>query len=222
MLTSQKQSPEQQLVVNTPSPVAPSPLAKLLLEIGPLVLFFITNAYAQKWLGIAGDQRIFVATAVFMTAIVISISLHYVLYRHLPLMAIISCAVVLVFGGLTIWLQDDLFIKLKPTIVNGLFGSILLIGLMFKRSLLSHVLDSVFHLTAQGWRILSLRWGLFFLFLAALNEIIWRQFSTDFWVSFKVFGIMPITIVFAMLQISVITKHDLANETSNHNPSDVH
>lgn len=186
----------------------PSPISKLLLEIGPLVLFFVTNAYAQKWWGIAGDQRIFVATAVFMAAIVVSMSVHYVLYRHLPLMAMISCAVVLVFGGLTLWLHDELFIKLKPTIVNTLFGSILLIGLMFKRSLLAHVLGSVFHLTPQGWRILSLRWGLFFLFLAALNEVIWRQFSTDFWVSFKVFGIMPITIVFALLQMRVITKHD--------------
>ncbi len=95
---------------------------------------------------------------------------------------------VLVFGGLTLWLQDDLFIKMKPTIVNSLFGMALLGGLAFGKPLLPYVLDSVFQLTQEGWRQLTLRWGLFFFLLAAINEVVWRMFSTDFWVAFKVWG----------------------------------
>ena len=113
-------------------------------------------------------------------------------------MPLVSGVVVFVFGGLTLWLQDDIFIKMKPTIVNTLFGGVLLGGLLFGKSLLGYVFDSAFSLDAEGWRKLTLRWGLFFLFLAVLNEIVWRSFSTDFWVAFKVWGIMPITLLFTL------------------------
>ena len=179
-----------------------NPLLKLALELGPLVLFFIANA----------REGIFVATAVFMVAIVVSLALSYWLMRHVPIMPLVSAVVVLVFGGLTLFLQDELFIKLKPTIVNTLFGSILLIGLWFGKSLLGYVFDTVFRLDAEGWRKLTFRWGLFFFFLAALNEVIWRLFSTDFWVAFKVFGVMPITIAFALAQMPLLTKHALEDE----------
>jgi intracellular septation protein len=114
---------------------------------------------------------------------------------------------VLVFGTLTLWLKDETFIKMKPTIVNTLFGSILLGGLYFGKSLLGYVFDSAFKLDAQGWRKLTLRWGLFFLFLAVLNEIVWRNFSTDFWVAFKVWGTLPITLAFTMSQMPLIMRH---------------
>ncbi|TVR06107.1 MAG: septation protein A [Salinarimonadaceae bacterium] len=179
-----------------PAPL--NPILKLALELGPLVLFFFMNQRAG----------IFTATGVFTVATVIALAVHYALARKLPMMPLVSGVVVVVFGALTLLLQDDLFIKLKPTIVNSLFGTVLLVGLYFRKSLLTIVLDSVFQLTEEGWRKLTLRWGLFFFFLAAVNEVVWRTQTTDFWVSFKVFGIMPITIVFALAQTPLIMRHD--------------
>jgi len=176
-----------------------NPLLKVALELGPLVVFFVTNARAG----------IFTATAVFMVAMVISIGIMWLLVRRLPVMPLVSCVMVLFFGGLTLVLHDDLFIKLKPTIVNLIFGSALLIGLWRGVNLLDIVFDGVFRLTPEGWRQLTLRWAGFFFFLAALNEVVWRGFSTDFWVAFKVWGVMPITFLFAMAQIGLITRHAL-------------
>jgi intracellular septation protein len=124
-------------------------------------------------------------------------------------MPLVSGIVVFVFGALTLYLQDDEFIKMKPTIVNTLFGVILLGGLAFGKSLLGYVFDSAFHLDAAGWKKLTLRWGLFFLFLAILNEVVWRNFSTDFWVAFKVWGTMPITVLFTISQMPLIMRHSL-------------
>jgi len=172
---------------------------KLAIEIGPLILFFLTNAKAG----------IFVATQVFMVAIIISLSLSYYLDRRIAIMPLVTGVVVLVFGGLTIYLENDLFIKLKPTIVNSLFAVVLLGGLAFGKSFLSTLFNEVFQLQPEGWRILTLRWGLFFILLAIINEIVWRNFSTDFWVSFKVFGIMPLTMVFALSQFRVLNKYQI-------------
>jgi intracellular septation protein len=161
---------------------------------------------------VATDRRIFLATGVFIAASLLSLALSKWLLNHLPRMAIVNAVVVTVFGGLTLALQDELFIKLKPTIVNTLFGVILLGGLWMGRPLLPYVLESVMRLTDEGWRKLTLRWGLFFFVLAALNEIVWRNFSTDFWVGFKVWGIMPITIAFALAQTPLILKHEVKEE----------
>lgn len=179
-----------------------NPILKLALEVGPLVVFFLAN---QK----AG---IYAATGLFMVAVLISLAVSYTLTRHLPVMPMVSAVVVLVFGGLTLWLHDDLFIKLKPTIVNSLFGAVLLGGLAFGRPLLPLVLDTVFQLTDEGWRKLSFRWGIFFFVLAAINEIVWRTQSTDTWVNFKVFGIMPLTLVFALAQTPLILRHEAKSE----------
>jgi intracellular septation protein len=121
----------------------------------------------------------------------------------------VSGVVVFIFGALTLWLHDDVFIKMKPTIVNTLFGGVLLGGLFFGRSLLGYVFDSAFHLDAEGWKKLTFRWGLFFLFLAVVNEVVWRSFSTDAWVTFKVWGIMPITLLFTLSQMPLIMRHSL-------------
>jgi len=174
-------------------------LLKLSIEIGPLILFFLTNAKAG----------IFVATQVFMVAIVISLSVSYYLDRRIAIMPLVTGVVVLVFGGLTIYLENDLFIKLKPTIVNSLFAAVLLGGLAFGKSFLSVLFNEVFQLEPEGWRILTFRWGLFFIALAILNEIVWRNFSTDQWVWFKVFGIMPLTMVFALAQFRVLNKYQI-------------
>ena len=172
-------------------------LTKLALELGPLVIFYIANARAD----------IFTGTAWFMGAMVISLLLSWLLLKKIAIMPLVTAVVVLIFGGLTLWLHDDTFIKMKPTIVDSLFGIVLLGGLAFHQSLLRYVFGDVYKLKPEGWTILTLRWGLFFFALAALNEIVWRTQSTDFWVAFKVWATMPLTIVFAAFQMPVLQKY---------------
>ncbi|WP_342360185.1 septation protein A [Terrarubrum flagellatum] len=202
---------------------AENPLLKLALEMGPLLLFFAANSRPQWFaplLSLAlpenllnGPQSgIFAATAVFMPAMLVSVIASMMIVGKPPIMPLVSLFVVLVFGGLTLYLQDDHFIKMKPTIVNALFGIVLLGGLFFGRSLLSIVLNSVFQLSDLGWKKLTFRWALFFFFLAIVNEVVWRNFSTDFWVNFKVFGIMPITMIFALAQTPLIMREQTATE----------
>jgi intracellular septation protein len=174
-----------------------NPVLKIALDLGPLLLFFVANS----------RFGIFAATGVFMAAIVLALAVAYALTRHLPVMPLVTAVIVLVFGTLTLVLHDELFIKVKPTIIYVLFGAVLLGGLAFGKSLLGVVFDSVFHLTEEGWRKLTLRWALFFLVLAVLNEIVWRTQSTDFWVTFKVFGVMPLTFLFAALQVPLLNKY---------------
>ena len=175
---------------------------KLALEMGPLVLFFFANA----------KFGIFIATGVLMVGVVAALAASWLLTRHLPVMPLVTAVAVLFFGALTFIFQDELFIKMKPTIVNSIFGSVLLIALAMGKPLLPVVLDSMMRLTEAGWRILTLRWGLFFFLLAGINEVVWRTQTTDFWVSFKVFGTMPITIVFALAQVPLIMKHEIKDE----------
>jgi intracellular septation protein len=184
------------------------PLLKLALELGPLALFFFGNAYGDRF-GFPEGQRIFAATGVFIVATVIALGISYLLVRKLPIMPVVSGIVVVVFGGLTLFLQDETFIKLKPTIVNTMFGIVLLGGLYFRKPLLQIVLDSVFDLDEEGWRKLTFRWAMFFFVLAALNEIVWRTQTTDTWVSFKVFGIMPLTVAFALAQTPLLMRHEV-------------
>ena len=172
-------------------------LIKIGLELGPLLVFFFVNA----------NYDIFTATAWFMGAMVISLGASWLLMKKIAVMPLVTGAVVLVFGTLTLILQDDMFIKMKPTIVNSLFGVTLLGGLLFGQSLLKYVFGEVYKLKPEGWRALTINWGLFFLFLAVANEVVWRLFDTDFWVAFKVWGIMPITIAFSMLQLPLLTRY---------------
>jgi len=178
-----------------------NPILKLVLDIGPLLLFFVANA----------KLGIYVATGVFMAAVLIALAVSYVMTRHVAIMPVITAVIVLVFGGLTLVLHDDLFIKLKPTIIYVLFGGTLIGGLVFDKPLLGMVFDSVFHLSEEGWRKLTWRWALFFLALAVLNEFVWRTQTTDFWVSFKLFGVVPLTFLFAVLQVPLLTKYSTEN-----------
>ncbi|ACS40673.1 MULTISPECIES: septation protein A [Methylorubrum] len=187
------------------------PLLKLALEVGPLTVFFLGNAYAERF-GVVAESKLFVATGVFIVATMIALAVHFALLRRLPIMPLVSGVVVLVFGGLTLVLQDKTFIMMKPTIVNTLFGLVLLGGLAFNKSLLSVVLDSMFALTDVGWRKLTFRWGLFFLALAVVNEVVWRTQTEDFWVSFKVFGIMPLTVAFALAQTPLLLRYERKDE----------
>jgi intracellular septation protein len=175
-----------------------NPFVKLALDIGPLILFFVVN----------GKAGIFAATGAFMVAVVIALAVSYVLIRRFPLMTVVSAIIVMVFGGLTIFLHDETFIKLKPTLIYLLFAGVLAGGLLLKKPLLSMVFDSVFHLTEEGWRKLTIRWAAFFFVMAVVNEIVWRTQTTDFWVSFKLFGFMPLTFLFALAQFPLMRKHD--------------
>lgn len=173
-------------------------LVKFVVELGPLVVFFVANSY----------YGIITGTAWFMVATAIALAASRVVLGRIPLMPLISGVFILVFGGMTVWLQDSLFIRIKPTIVNLLFASILFTGLYFRMSLLKYVFEEAFSLTDEGWRILTIRWGCFFVFLAILNEFIWRNFSEDFWVSFKLWGLMPLTMVFAISQVGLLQRYE--------------
>jgi intracellular septation protein len=174
-----------------------NPTLKLVLDIGPLVLFFAANA----------RFGIFTATAVFMAAVLIALAVTYYLTRHVAIMPVVTAVVVLIFGGLTLVLHDDLFIKLKPTIIYVLFGGTLLGGLLLDKPLLGIVLDSMFNLTDEGWRKLTWRWVWFFFALAILNEAVWRTQTTDFWVNFKLFGVVPLTFLFGAAQYPLLVKY---------------
>ncbi|MCQ8783675.1 septation protein A [Mangrovibrevibacter kandeliae] len=204
---------------NAPPRKPINPLLKLALELGPLVLFFFANARqdailkAVPALAVLGDPR-FVPIAVFMVAVVAALAVSWALTRRLSVMPLVSGVFVLGFGFLTFYLQDETFFQMKPTIVNGLFAAILLGGLLFGRSLLGYVFDEAFKLDDEGWRILTLRWGLFFVFLAILNEVVWRNVAYDTWVDFKVWGTMPITILFTLCQLPLLKRHSLEEETA--------
>ena len=168
------------------------------LELGPLVLFFAANSY---W-------NIFVGTAVFIVATAIALPCYRWMEGRWPIMPMVGGFFVLVFGGLTIWLLDETFIKMKPTIVNCLFGVILGGGLLlFKRPLLKPIFGAAFSLTDEGWWKLTVRWALFFFLLAAINEVIWHNFSTDFWIKSKILLSFPLTLVFAFLQVPLLKRH---------------
>ncbi len=173
------------------------PVLKMTLEMGPLVVFFVANS----------TLGIYPGTAAFMVATVIALGLSYAIARTIPVMPLVTAVFVLIFGGLTLYLADDTFIKLKPTIVNAMFSTILLVGLLTGRLFIKLVFDQAFHLTDRGWTLLTRAWIGFFAVLALLNEIVWRNFSTDTWVTFKVFGVMPLTIVFTLMLLPLITRH---------------
>jgi intracellular septation protein len=179
-----------------------NPLLKLALELGPLVLFFAANA---RW-------GIFTGTGVFMAAVLVALAVSYALTRHLPIMAMVSAVVVMVFGGMTIALQDETFIKIKPTIIYVLFAVVLLGGLALRKPLLLLLFDQVFNLTEEGWRKLTLRWALLFLVQAVLNEIVWRTQTTEFWLGYKAFGAIPLTVAFALLQYPLLMKYDASEQ----------
>lgn len=178
---------------------APHPLFKLATELGPLLVFFAANA----------KFNLFVATGAFMVAIVVAVVASYVVVRHVPLMALVTAVIVLVFGGLTLVLHDETFIKIKPTIIYTLFALTLFVGLMLGRSFIAVLFDQVFNLTPQGWRLLTIRWAVFFAAMAALNEVIWRTQTTDFWVAFKAFGVVPLTMIFAMAQMPLVKRYHI-------------
>ena len=176
------------------------PLIKLITEVGPLAVFFIGNA----------KFGIFPATAAFMIATAIAIPISWKIEGKLPIMPIIIGVFVVFFGSLTLIFQDPTFIKIKPTIVNLVFAAGLIISrTFFQKNVLKIIFNKAFNLTERGWRVLNIRWSFFFIFLAILNEIVWRNYSTEIWISFKLWGIMPLTIVWTLAQMPLVSKETI-------------
>ena len=173
------------------------PLLKLATEVGPLAAFFLANA----WGGI------FWATGVYMLAAAVALAVSWALTRRIAIVPIVTLGFVVAFGGLTLILADEVFIKVKVSIINAMFGAILLAGLALGRPLLKLALGEALNLDPEGWRKLTIRWALFFFAMAGLNEFVWRNVSTDAWVNFKVFGLLPLAIVFALAQIRLMQRH---------------
>ncbi len=197
----------------------PHPALKLVLETGPLALFLLANARPKLFAPLtalvlpesllAGEKGgIFTATLMLMAGVIAALIVSLVVMRRIPVMPLITALVVSVFGVLTLYFQDEQFIKMKPTFLDMIFGLILLVGLAFDRPLLPYILESAFHLTDAGWRKLTFRWGVFFLGLAGLNELVWRTQSTNVWVNFKVYGSMGLTFLFIFSQMPMILKHE--------------
>jgi intracellular septation protein len=201
------------------------PWLKLAIEAGPLVVFFLVNGrkglpeFRHLWLPPGAEpmvgQALFEATGAFMIATIVTLIAGWTLERKIPVMPLVSGIFVLLFGGLTLYLADEIFIKLKPTLVNCLFAAILFGGLLFGKPLLKPLFGAAVQLTDRGWRILTIRWAVFFVVLAALNEIVWRGFSTDFWVSFKLFGIMPLTFLFAAAQTPLFLREQIPDDATD-------
>ena len=172
---------------------------KILIDIGPLAVFFIF--YTRS-----GLQA---SILPFMVATIIAVLFSYILEKKIPIMPTVGAGIVLLFGGLTIYFDNDIFFKMKPTIINVLFAAILYGGILINKPLLKYLLGAALKLEEAGWKILTQRWIGFFIALAVLNEIVWRTQSTDVWVNFKVFGILPITFIFTMTQFPLIKKYQI-------------
>jgi intracellular septation protein len=186
----------------SPKPKRLRPGLKLALEFGPLVLFFAANY----------KYGIFAATGTLMAGVLVTLAVSWSVTRRMPIMPVVTAILVIIFGGLTFLLQDEDFIKIKVTILYTLFGSALLGALYFNRLLLPIMFDAAFHLSDAGWRKLTWRWGFFFFFLAGLNEVLRHVLTTDAWVNFKVFGILPLTFVFVLTQVPLMMRHEIRPE----------
>lgn len=186
-----------------------NPFVKLVLEFGPLAIFFLTyRAYAEEEVILFGQSYagVVVATIAFVPAILVSLAISFALTRELPRMAVVTAVVVVVFGGLTIWLNDATFIKMKPTIVNLIFAGVLAWGLLRGRSYLKYLMGELLPLTDEGWMLFTKRWAIFFVFMAILNEVVWRTMDEAFWVNFKTFGSPVITFAFMISQSGLLKR----------------
>jgi intracellular septation protein len=178
------------------------PGLKLALELGPLALFFLS--YSRF--------GIFAATGVMMVTVIITLAVSYAMLRRIPIMPLVTAAIVLIFGSLTLFYHDETLIKIKPTALYILFSGALFFGIAFNKPMLKIMFDGALHLSEEGWRKLTWRWAIFFLFLAALNELVWRTQTTEHWVTFKSFGFIPLTVLFAVAQAPLMSKYEAKSE----------
>jgi intracellular septation protein len=195
-----------------------NPFLKFVLELGPLALFFIAysvfgrNGATEVTIAGTSVTPLQGATGVLMVCVVVTLGVSYALLRRVPIMPLVTAIIVVIFGYLAFRFKNDTFIKMKPTALYLLFSCALLGGLALRRPLLPVLFDGALNVTPEGWRKLTWRWAFFFLALALLNEIVWRNFSPGFWVSFKTFGIMPLTILFALSQAPLVMRYEAKGE----------
>jgi intracellular septation protein len=183
--------------------------AKLLIDLGPLLVFFLANFLAP----VPSVAKIFVATAAFMIAMVVAMIFSALRYQRISPLLWFSGVMVVILGGLTIWLHNEAFIKMKPTFYYALVSALLFFGLATDRPLLQRVLGSTYPgLDEDGWKKLTRNWAIFFAFMACLNEAVWRNSSTDFWIGFKIWGALPLTFLFAAANIPMLLRHGLMKE----------
>lgn len=193
-----------------------NPILKMALELGPILIFF----FAYRMADVAPDvpeteaqlQKMLFATMVFIPAILIALAISWILTRHLPKMAVVTAVLVVVFGGLTLWLRDDTFIKMKPTILYLLFGATLGFGLLRGESYLKYLMDGVMPLQEAGWMKFTTRFAIFFFCLAIVNEIVWRSMSTDAWVNFKTFFLPAASFAFVLSQIGLFNRYAIDDD----------
>jgi intracellular septation protein len=187
----------------------PTGAARLLIDVGPLLVFFLVNFLAP----VPGAIKIFVATGAFMAAMIAALVFAAIRYRYVSPLLLFSGVMVVILGGLTIWLQNETFIKVKPTIYYALVAGLLSFGLATGRPLLKLVLGSAYPgLDEEGWRKLTRNWAIFFATMAVVNELVWRNSSTDFWIGFKLWGMIPATLLFAVANVPMLMRHGLATE----------
>ncbi len=193
----------------------PSVGARLMIDLGPLLVFFLVNFFAP----VPDVLKIFYATGAFMAAMIVAMMISYLRYRHISPLLWFSGIMVVILGGITIWLHNDVFIKMKPTVYYVFIASLLLFGLATRRNLLKMVLGAAYPgLSEQGWKLLTRNWAIFFVVMAVVNELVWRNSSTSFWIGFKLWGFLPATFLFAIANVPMLMKHGMQLDQSKAEP----
>ena len=193
----------------------PSVGARLMIDLGPLLVFFLVNFFAP----VPDMLKIFYATGAFMAAMIVAMMISYLRYRHISPLLWFSGIMVVILGGITIWLHNDTFIKMKPTVYYVLISSLLAFGLATGRNLLKMVLGAAYPgLSEEGWKLLTRNWAIFFIAMALINEAVWRNSSTSFWIGFKLWGFLPATFLFAIANIPMLMKHGMQLEPGKEEP----
>lgn len=193
----------------------PSVLGRLMIDLGPLLVFFLVNFLAP----VPDVLKIFYATGAFMAAMIVAMMVSYLRYRHISPLLWFSGIMVVILGGVTIWLHNDVFIKMKPTVYYLFVASLLGFGLLTGRNLLKMVLGAAYPgLSERGWQLLTRNWALFFLVMAVVNEAVWRNTSTSFWIGFKLWGFLPATFLFAIANVPMLMKHGMQLEPGKDEP----
>jgi intracellular septation protein len=202
-------------VAAEPEKREPSAGARLMIDLGPLLVFFLVNYFAP----VPEMLKIFYATGAFMAAMIVAMMISYLRYRHISPLLWFSGIMVVILGGITIWLHNDTFIKMKPTVYYVLIASLLAFGLATGRNLLKMVLGAAYPgLSEEGWKLLTRNWAVFFLVMAVANEAVWRNSSTSFWIGFKLWGFLPATFLFAIANVPMLMKHGMQLEPGKDEP----
>lgn len=204
-------------MTDTPQKKEINPTLKMILEVGPVVIFVLAYNFGAPYAPMLGlpeavHKPIFLGTLVLMVLTPLAILVSWLVTRTIPAMPLVTLTIVLVFGAIAIYTQDPFYKKVQPTIVNMIFATVLLGGLWFGKSVLKMVMDTAFELDDEGWTKLTWRWGVFFIFLAGVNEFVWRMFSEEFWVGFKLWGMTSLTLAFVISQMPTMMRHAIEAE----------